>query len=203
MIIREVISLYKLNWKAHLWSLLIPVGLIILMIKSGAGALFLIVPGLHRFNGVKFTLKKEKESGIQNLYSLLPVGKKALLLSRIVYFYLNTIVYLALIIPFYSDRIDSSIGRQDLVYLVLLGTYFMIYWPIKYGKKENQGEKLTKKNVMLLIVHIGIIILGIITDSLMFKIALFIIFIFIVKELFDDLQNYYPINRKLSENERY
>jgi len=79
----------------------------------------------------------------------------------------------------------------------------MIYWPIKYGKKENQGEKLTKKNVMLLIGHIGIIILGIITDSLIFKIALFVIFIFIVKELFDDLQNYYPINRELSEEERY
>lgn len=207
MIIREVISLYKLNWKAHLWSLLIPLG-IVLLSKIGttessvSGILPLMGVGVYWFNGVKFTLKEERKYGFDKTIAMLPLGKSSLLLSRIIYFYLNLYIYLGIIMPFITISSDSRLGRGEIIWLFTLLNLISIYEPIKYGKKSQGKRRGSKKNRNLILLYLGILFLGIFLSPVL-KVILLIVFIFIAKEFFKELLNYYPINRELNEEERY
>ena len=207
MIIREIISLYKLNWKAHLWSLLIPLTLILLS-KIGRGHPNIMsyslptILGAQWFNGSKFTFEKERKNGFYKTIALLPVGKAQILLSRIIYIYINCYIYLGLILPFFSFDGDFSISKGETIWIFTFVTFIQIYVDMKFGKNREYMYKASKKKIIFSILVVSFIFLGFYFSSVL-KIIWLIVLVLIVKELFKDLLNYYPINRKLSEEERY
>lgn len=207
MIIREIINLYKLNWKAHLWSLLIP--LIFILIsrigKNPPNISSLMLPIIFTYqwvSGIRFTLEKERENGFYKTIVLLALGKEKILLSRIIYFHINCYIYLGLLFPFFSFDGESGLSFSETIWIFTFATYMQIFAHIKFGKDKKIPQNASKKQIILVLLYAGITITGLIPNFVL-KVISLIALIVIAKFLFDDLLNYYPINRELSENERY
>lgn len=181
--IREVIRLHRENIKINI--LLILVFLVFSYVFTKiykAFDLWLCVLYFFSFYGINSNEKLNKF-----LYTL-PVNRRNLIFSRLIYFYTNLLIYL--LIYYLVNKTQASSVETWKFILVITGGLYYFYVSIRYPEKD-----ILDLTYIILVPYIAVGFLLNEINSKSLNLIVLVILIFIAGILIKKLEGYYPLNK--------